>query len=146
MPKKIGNLVLYSVDELHEHLGLSKLTLRAYLRDGKLKGRKLGVGWYVSEDSLREFFNYSEGAVEEAKAVAPRGPKKAERKSYKYVIQGLNDLVSETEECFTIEDAVECIKAQAIISLFQVAIIDRETQQVENLMSAREFLSRYQKE
>lgn len=150
MPKKIGDIVLYSIDDLHEHLGISKLTLRAYLREGKIKGRKLGVGWYVTEDALRNYFNGGdEGDPQEAKAAAPAGTKRSgkpkAKTSYKYVIQGLNDLVSETEECFTVHDAVECIKAQAIISLFQVAVIDRESGQVETLMSAREFLARHDK-
>ena len=50
MPKQVGNLTLYSVDDLHEQLGLSKMTIRAYLRDGKIRGRKLGVKWYVTEE------------------------------------------------------------------------------------------------
>ncbi|HBQ60440.1 MAG TPA: DNA-binding protein, partial [Balneolaceae bacterium] len=28
MPKTIGDLTLYSVDDLHEQLGISKMTLR----------------------------------------------------------------------------------------------------------------------
>ena len=42
MPKKLGNLTLYSVDDLHEMLGVSKLSLRSYIRNGKIRGRKLG--------------------------------------------------------------------------------------------------------
>ncbi|HAR63131.1 MAG: hypothetical protein DKM50_13205 [Candidatus Margulisiibacteriota bacterium] len=56
MPKKLGNVVLYSVRELSGALGVSELTIRSYLRTGKLKGRKLGVQWYVIEESLHDYF------------------------------------------------------------------------------------------
>lgn len=133
MPKKIGDLKLYSVDDLHEMLGISKMTLRSYLREGKLKGRKLGVQWFVTEESIRAYF---EEPHEETSA-----PQK--KKSYRYVLQGINDLVSETEECDTIEETVSCINSQAIISLFQVAVIDRENEEIVELVKARDFLERY---
>ena len=62
MPKQIGSLILYSIDDLHEQLGVSKLTLRSYLRSGRIRGRKLGVSWYVTEESLQEYFNAPENA------------------------------------------------------------------------------------
>lgn len=136
MPKRIGNLTLYSVDDLHEQLGLSKMTIRAYLRDGKIRGRKLGVQWYVSEEALHEYFN---------------GPTKTENKTelspkkYRYVVKGVNDLVSEQEECQTPEETIECINNQAIVSLFQVEVIDKETSEIVELVKARDFLEQYEK-
>ena len=56
MPKKIGDLKLYSVDELSEILDIQETTIRKYLRDGKLRGRKLARRWYVSEESLAAYF------------------------------------------------------------------------------------------
>jgi excisionase family DNA binding protein len=133
MPKKIGDLKLYSVDDLHEMLGISKMTIRAYLRDGKLQGRKMGVKWFVTEDSLRRYF---EGFGDENE------PEK-EEKRLRYIVQGVNDLVSETEECDSIKATIECIKSQAIISLFQVAVVDRESDEVIELVKARDFLERH---
>lgn len=137
MPKKIGSLVLYSVDDLHEKLGLSKMTIRAYLREGKIRARKLGVQWYVTEEALREYFNEPSGQV----------PAQAKRKKadLRYRVQGINDLVSEKEECETIDETIECIENQAIISLFQVAVIDRTSDEVVELLKARDFLDRYKK-
>lgn len=135
MPKQVGDLVLYSVDDLHEKLGLSKMTIRAYLREGKIRARKLGVQWYVTEEALREYFG------EPSKSGSTTSRKKA--KNYRYVVKGINDLVSEQEECETIEDTIECIEDQAIISLFQVAIIDRESDEVVELIKARDFLERH---
>lgn len=134
MPKEIGNLKLYTVDDLHEMLGISKMTLRAYLREGKLKGRKMGVKWFVTEESIRSYFE------QEEKNEQSESQKKRE---FRYVVQGINDLVSETEECETIEETIASINSQAIISLFQVAVVDKESNEVVELIKARDFLERY---
>lgn len=135
MPKEIGSLKLYSVDDLHQKLGLSKMTIRAYLREGKIRARKLGVQWYVTEEALREYFD---------EPVEPATPaKKRKKQNLRYVVRGINDLVSEKEECETIAETVECIENQAIISLFQVAVINRDTEEVVELLKARDFLERY---
>lgn len=133
MPKKIGSLTLYSIDDLHERLGISKMTLRAYLREGRIRGRKLGVQWFVTEEAIREYFN------PEIKATN----NKQNKKKLKYVVQGVNDLVSETEECETISETLECLDNQAIISLFQVQITDAETGEIQEIVKARDFIERY---
>ncbi len=133
MPKKIGSLTLYSVDDLHELLGISKMTLRAYLREGRLKGRKLGVQWFVTEEAIRDYFNQ-----ETNNTPAPKKEKKL-----KYIVQGVNDLVSETEECNSISETIECLHSQAIISLFQVEIIDTESDEIIEVVKARDFIERY---
>lgn len=136
MPRKIGSLTLYSVDDLHEMLGVSKMTLRAYLREGRLKGRKLGVQWYVTEESIRSYFDEQEP---ESSVV-----KKASReKDIIYVVQGVNDLVSETEICETVEETLDCLNNQAIISLFQVEIKDSNSGEVIEIIKARDFIERY---
>lgn len=135
MPKKIGNLTLFSVDDLHEQLGLSKMTIRAYLRNGKIRGRKLGVKWYVTEEALHEYFDEPNRSGSSQKSKKP--------KNYRYIVKGINDLVSEQEECETVEETIECIDNQAIVSLFQVAIVDQETDEVVELIKARDFLDRH---
>lgn len=60
MPKKLGDLTLYDVPELAELLDVQEKTVRAYLRDGRLKGRKLAKKWYVSLDSLKDYFRQGE--------------------------------------------------------------------------------------
>lgn len=52
----LGNLTLFDVDELSGKLGVTKITIRSYLREGRLIGKKVGGNWYVSEDSLKQFF------------------------------------------------------------------------------------------
>ena len=62
MPKQIGKLTLYELAEISEKIGCHINTLRKYLRDGRIKGRKVGNRWFVSEEGLREFF-YPSGDV-----------------------------------------------------------------------------------
>jgi len=57
MSIKLGDLTLFTVDELSELLDIQEKTIRAYLRDGKLKGRKMAGKWYVTEEALREYFD-----------------------------------------------------------------------------------------
>jgi len=140
MPKKIGDLTLYSVDDLHEILGISKMTLRTYLREGRLRGRKLGVSWYVTEEAIREYFD--EPQTESGSASSE---KKKNSGGRRYIVQGINDLVSETEECDTIEEVISTLKDQAIISLFQVQVVDRDTHEITKIIKARDFLDQYAK-
>lgn len=134
MPKKIGNITLYSVDDLHENLGLSKLTIRNYLKSGKIKGKKLGVSWYVTEEALKAYFE--DGLLQSQPEVLPK-------KEFTYTVQGINDLVSETEQCKTVEEAVQVLKNQPILSLFQVSIVDKSTKEVVETIRARDFLKKH---
>ncbi len=66
---KLGNLTLYTVEDLSKVLGVQISTIRALLRSGKLKGRKIAKRWYVTEDNIRTFFaeadTYSEDETTE---------------------------------------------------------------------------------
>jgi predicted site-specific integrase-resolvase len=135
MPRKIGELTLYSVDDLHEMLGVSKLTLRSYIRNGKIKGRKLGVSWYVTEKAIRDYFEQPQEP-----ATTSASPKK---EAPKYIVQGVNDLVSETEECETIDEVLSLLNEQPIISLFQVQIVDRSTNEIVEIIKARDFIEEH---
>mgnify|MGYP006425448247 FL=1 len=140
MPKKIGNLTLYSVDDLNQQLGISKMTIRAYLRDGKIQGRKLGVSWYVTEDAIRAYF---EGDDQSESPSTPE-PQVTQNKPFRYVVEGINDLVSEKIETESVEEAIQAIESQKIISLFQVSIINTKNDEVLELVDARDFLERHQ--
>jgi hypothetical protein len=56
MPKRIGDIILYSIPELSNKLDVTPNTLRAYIKQGRLKGQKMGNRWYVSGHSLKIFF------------------------------------------------------------------------------------------
>ena len=48
---------LYTLTELEEILGVSHRTLLDYVKSGKLKARKIGGKWKVTEENLKLFIN-----------------------------------------------------------------------------------------
>lgn len=56
MSIQVGDMKLYDVEEVAEMLYVGLPTIRRYLREGKLKGKKMAKRWYVSEDSIKEYF------------------------------------------------------------------------------------------
>ena len=62
MSIKLGDLELFTVEELSEKLGVQERTIREYLKSGKLQGRKMARRWYVSEESLRDYFETEESS------------------------------------------------------------------------------------
>ncbi len=65
MPKQIGDLRLFEVEDLAESLGLHERTVRQLLREGRLRGRKLGKRWYVTEESLKAYFSDTDAQYQE---------------------------------------------------------------------------------
>ncbi len=57
MPLEISGLRLYSVDEVAEMLKSTKPTIRAYFREGKIKGQKIIGKWYITEDNLKDYLS-----------------------------------------------------------------------------------------
>jgi excisionase family DNA binding protein len=60
MSIQVGEMKLYAVEELAEMLDVGLPTIRRYLREGKLKGKKLAKRWYVSEENLKDYFQPEE--------------------------------------------------------------------------------------
>lgn len=56
MPIQVGDMKLYDVEELSEMLSIQPVTVRKYLREGKIRAKKLAKRWYVTEESLKEYF------------------------------------------------------------------------------------------
>ena len=54
-PKQAGKITIFNVKELCELLSLSYLTLTRYLKEGTIKGRKVGGKWLVTDDALKEY-------------------------------------------------------------------------------------------
>ena len=48
---------IFTVSHLHDMLSLSKGTIRKYLREGKLGGRKIGGRFYVIDKNLKKFLD-----------------------------------------------------------------------------------------
>ena len=60
MPIEVGDLKLYDVEELADLLHIQERTVRKLLREGTLKARKLARKWYVSEETLKEYFSQTD--------------------------------------------------------------------------------------
>ena len=54
---KLDGLTLYTLTELESVLGVTHRTLQSYIKDGRLKGVKIGGKWKVSEENLKKFIN-----------------------------------------------------------------------------------------
>ncbi len=55
MPIKFSEKELYSVKELERILPITPLTIREYIRKGKIEGSKIGKNWYVKKQDLEAF-------------------------------------------------------------------------------------------
>ena len=59
-PLRMGDKTFYSVPELAQKLDVTTVTIRNYLKQGKLKGRKVMGKWFISDENLFEIFkNYN---------------------------------------------------------------------------------------
>ena len=56
MPSEIRDIILYSVPELSKKLNVTTVTVRKYLKQGKLKGKKVMGRWFISGEEVTEFF------------------------------------------------------------------------------------------
>jgi hypothetical protein len=57
MSIKIKGEEYYLVEDLVEILPLKIDSVRIYLREGKIRGKKIGRLWYVSNSDLRRFLD-----------------------------------------------------------------------------------------
>lgn len=46
---------LYDIKQVAEYLQVSTRTINTYIKTGKLKAKKIGKKWIITEDTLREF-------------------------------------------------------------------------------------------
>lgn len=53
----LEELKVYSLTEIEPILGVTHRTLLTYVKDGRLKGVKIGGKWKVSGENLKKFIN-----------------------------------------------------------------------------------------
>lgn len=56
MEKIIEDVKFYSVKDISKKLGLSTLTVRKYIRNKRLKAKKLGNAYVISEQNFFRIF------------------------------------------------------------------------------------------
>lgn len=54
---KIQDIKVYDLEELSKLLKIHIVTLRRYIREGKLKAVKLGKAYRVTDENLKAFLN-----------------------------------------------------------------------------------------
>ena len=64
MVKQIGDIKLYSVDDLHKGFDVNQRTIRDWFKKKRLKGVKLGKHWFITEENLKTFLNGEKGGEE----------------------------------------------------------------------------------
>lgn len=54
---KVGSKVykFYTISEVGKMLGISDKTVRLYVREGKIAGRKIGKEWYITRKEILDF-------------------------------------------------------------------------------------------
>ena len=52
----IGRAIIFDVVEVASKFRLTPKTLRRYINEGRLAGRKMGQRWYISEEGISDFF------------------------------------------------------------------------------------------
>ena len=55
MPTQIENINFYTVTETAKALGITPQTVRAYIKQGRLRGKRIGRPILITERALREF-------------------------------------------------------------------------------------------
>jgi len=53
----ISGRTLYSVSELSMKLNVTTVTIRNYIKQGKLRGQKAMGRWFISEEDMAAFFS-----------------------------------------------------------------------------------------
>jgi len=60
----IQDIKFYTVLEIAKELKVSPETVRNYLKQGRLKGQRVGRPYLVSEHNLREFLNFATASAQ----------------------------------------------------------------------------------
>ncbi len=52
---EVGSLKLWTVREISQKLNLTEVTIRTYIKDGKLKAKRIGKQYLIDEADLIDF-------------------------------------------------------------------------------------------
>ena len=59
MATEIEGIKFYTIPEIAEALNVTPQTVRAYIKQGKLKGQRIGRPILITENNLKEFLKES---------------------------------------------------------------------------------------
>ena len=66
MPKEIMGNKVFTVEETAKLFNVTRRTIQSYIKDGKIKGQKIGGMWYFTEDNLQAFVRGEQPRAEKA--------------------------------------------------------------------------------
>lgn len=95
---KIGSLIVFDVNELAKRFNLHPITIRRYIKKGRLNGQKIGNRWFITEDSFKSFLDSpyykSPKAKEGQKAEAEEEAKSLQKISLQNRLRELQEEIS----------------------------------------------------
>lgn len=53
--RQLGDIRAYDVQEIAKIFDMTPQSIRKFLKEGRIKGRKFGTRWYVTEEAMRNF-------------------------------------------------------------------------------------------
>ena len=53
--KQIGDIKFYDVQEIAKIFDMTPQSIRKFFKEGRIKARKFGTRWYVTEEAMREY-------------------------------------------------------------------------------------------
>ena len=53
--KRFGDIKLYDVQEIARIFDMTPQSVRKYFKEGRIKARKVGTRWYVTEEAIRDY-------------------------------------------------------------------------------------------
>jgi len=57
MSKEMNGIFFYEIKDLVEKCKIGEITIRRYIKAGKIKAKKIQGRWLVREENLNEFLN-----------------------------------------------------------------------------------------
>ncbi len=57
MPIQVEDITIYNVKENSDIIGITQVTIREYIRQGKLRAKKIAGEWRITGESLRDFLS-----------------------------------------------------------------------------------------
>ena len=66
------SIKVYTAEEVAEVLQMSRIAIYSYIKSGALKAVKIGKGWRISEENLRDFINNGSPILDENRRRKPK--------------------------------------------------------------------------
>jgi intein-encoded DNA endonuclease-like protein len=64
--KQFGDIRFYDVQEIAKIFDMTPQSIRKFFKEGRIKARKFGTRWYVTEEAMREYLlGYDNGPKKE---------------------------------------------------------------------------------